>query len=153
MSRKNACINCKNGECCDTIAQRILLMSFLRYAFFILFLSPLEIFAISTRIATVSEKNTPSPGFFDSFIDVLTFFVDSILFIIFFFVVLRIVRLMYEVIMSKQLVYMKVTLPRADSKLDKEKETKKDFKEKAGVMSVVFKSVHKMAETSFLITL
>ncbi len=128
-------------------------MSFLRYAFFILFLSPLEIFAISTRIATVSEKNTPSPGFFDSFIDVLTFFVDSILFIIFFFVVLRIVRLMYEVIMSKQLVYMKVTLPRADSKLDKEKETKKDFKEKAGVMSVVFKSVHKMAETSFLITL
>jgi hypothetical protein len=30
----------------------------------------------------------------------------------------------------KRLVYIKITLPRADSKLDKEKETKKDFKEK-----------------------
>jgi hypothetical protein len=47
---------------------------------------------------------------------------------------------------------MKVTLPRADSKLDKEKETKKDFKEKAGVMSVFYKSIHKMTETSFLET-
>jgi hypothetical protein len=32
--------------------------------------------------------------------------------------------------MNKTLVYMKVTLPKTDSKLDKEKETKKDFKEK-----------------------
>lgn len=48
---------------------------------------------------------------------------------------------------------MKVTLPRADSKLDKEKETKKDFKEKVGIMSVVYKSLHKVAETSFLDTI
>ncbi len=48
---------------------------------------------------------------------------------------------------------MKVTLPRADSKLDKEKETKKDFKEKVGIMSVVYKSIHKVAQTSFNETL
>lgn len=36
--------------------------------------------------------------------------------------------------MQKHLVYMKVTLPKSDSKLDKEKETK-DFKEKIGMMS------------------
>jgi hypothetical protein len=39
-------------------------------------------------------------------------------------------RLLFEVSRSKRLVYMKVTLPKSDSKLDKEKETKKDFKEK-----------------------
>lgn len=30
----------------------------------------------------------------------------------------------------KKMVYLRITLPKADSKLDKEKETKKDFKEK-----------------------
>jgi len=38
--------------------------------------------------------------------------------------------LIFELIWAKNLVYMKVTLPKSDSKLDKEKETKKDFKEK-----------------------
>jgi hypothetical protein len=32
------------------------------------------------------------------------------------------------------LVYLKITLPKKDSKLDKEQETKKDFKEKMGMM-------------------
>jgi hypothetical protein len=41
-------------------------------------------------------------------------------------------------------VYIKVTLPRADSKLDKEKETKKDFKEKIGIMSIFYKAIHKI---------
>jgi hypothetical protein len=41
---------------------------------------------------------------------------------------------------------MKVTLPRADSKLDKERETKKDFKEKIGIMSLFYKAIHKLAE-------
>jgi len=31
---------------------------------------------------------------------------------------------------AKNLVYLRVRVPKADSKLDKEKETKKDFKEK-----------------------
>ncbi|MDR2640042.1 MAG: hypothetical protein LBC61_01555 [Candidatus Peribacteria bacterium] len=44
---------------------------------------------------------------------------------------------------------MKITLPRADSKLDKEKETKKDFKEKIGVMSMFYKAIHKLNEATF----
>lgn len=50
-------------------------------------------------------------------------------------------------------MYMKVTLPRADSKLDKERETKKDFKEKVGIMSVFYKSVHNLTQSSALDTL
>lgn len=61
---------------------------------------------------------------------------------------LKIVRLTYEVTMANRLVYLKVTLPRADSKLDKEKETKKDFKEKVGIMSVFYKSVHNITQSS-----
>jgi hypothetical protein len=43
---------------------------------------------------------------------------------------------------------MRVTLPRADSKLDKEKETKKDFKEKTGVMSIFYKGIHKISQAT-----
>lgn len=43
---------------------------------------------------------------------------------------------------------MRVTLPRADSKLDKEKETKKDFKEKVGIMTVFYKSIHNLTQAS-----
>ncbi len=43
---------------------------------------------------------------------------------------------------------MRVTLPRADSKLDKEKETKKDFKEKVGIMTVFYKSIHNLTQSS-----
>ena len=55
--------------------------------------------------------------------------------------------------MANRLVYLKVTLPRADSKLDKEKETKKDFKEKVGIMSVFYKSVHNLTQSSAFDTL
>jgi hypothetical protein len=43
---------------------------------------------------------------------------------------------------------MKVTLPRADSKLDKEQDTKKDFKEKIGIMTLFYKSIHTIGEIS-----
>ena len=59
------------------------------------------------------------------------------------------IRLAAEIIMSKDLVYIEVTLPRSDSKLDKERETKKDFKEKIGIMSLVYKSLHKIDSASF----
>lgn len=41
----------------------------------------------------------------------------------------KIIQLSFEIWFSN-LVYMKITLPKADSKLDKEKETKKDFRKK-----------------------
>lgn len=41
---------------------------------------------------------------------------------------------------------MRVMLPRRDSKLDKEKETEKDFKEKIGVMEQFFRNIHEIRE-------
>ena len=55
--------------------------------------------------------------------------------------------------MANKLVYMKVTLPRADSKLDKERETKKDFKEKVGIMSIFYKSIHNLTQASAFSTI
>jgi len=60
--------------------------------------------------------------------------------------VIKAIRFAFEVYYAKNLIYMKVTLPRSDSKLDKEKETKKDFKEKAGMMSMFYKAIHKLSE-------
>jgi hypothetical protein len=46
-----------------------------------------------------------------------------------------------------------VTLPRSDSKLDKEHETKKDFKEKAGIMNLVHNALWKIPSTSLRYTI
>ena len=61
-------------------------------------------------------------------------------------VLLTIIRFCFEIWYGKNLIYLKVTLPRSDSKLDKERETKKDFKEKIGMMSMFFKAIHKLSE-------
>lgn len=66
---------------------------------------------------------------------------------------IKIIRLSYEILMANKLVYMKVTLPRADSKLDKERETKKDFKEKVGIMSIFYKSIHNLTQASAFSTI
>jgi hypothetical protein len=50
--------------------------------------------------------------------------------------------------MAWNIVYMQITLPRNDSKLDKEQETKKDFKEKVGIMTVFYKSIHNLTQSS-----
>jgi hypothetical protein len=84
-------------------------------------------------------------------------FFESVVYFIFIFVVLvvcwililKAIRLCFEIYYGKNLVYMKVTLPRSDSKLDKERETKKDFKEKVGMMSMFFKAIHKLGEAGF----
>ncbi|MBI2464007.1 type IV secretion system DNA-binding domain-containing protein [Candidatus Peregrinibacteria bacterium] len=46
----------------------------------------------------------------------------------------------------KNLVYMLVTVPRSDSKLDAEKDTKKDFKEIVGIAEQFFRSIHEIRE-------
>ena len=48
---------------------------------------------------------------------------------------------------------MRISLPRSDSKLDKERETKKDFKEKIGQMNMFYKAVHKLSEAGLRETL
>lgn len=66
--------------------------------------------------------------------------------------IIKVIRLMVEMILSRKLVYIQVTLPRTDSKLDKEHETKKDFKEKAGIMNLVHNALWKMPSTSLRYT-
>jgi len=70
----------------------------------------------------------------------------AILIYIVFMIFLKIMRFIFEIYYAKNLVYLRIILPRADSKLDKEKETKKDFKEKIAMMSMFYKAIHKLSE-------
>jgi len=72
--------------------------------------------------------------------------------IIAFYFIRWIVRLIFELVMSQNLVYVQIALPRSDSKLDKEHETKKDFKEKVGVMNLVHNAIWKISSTSLKYT-
>ena len=64
-----------------------------------------------------------------------------------------ILRFVFELFLTKNLVYIQVSLPRSDSKLDKEHETKKDFKEKIGIMNLVHNSFWKISSTSLKYTI
>jgi hypothetical protein len=106
--------------------------------------------AISVRPATKVEQG--KDGFWselwDSIIYIIENFFNILLFIIIVWVCIRIIRLAYEVVMADRLIYMRITMPRADSKLDKERETKKDFKEKMGIMAIFYKSIHNLTQSS-----
>lgn len=80
------------------------------------------------------------------FFNILTWLFLALLIFILLYIILKIIRLIFEVYYSKNIRYLKITLPRADSKLDKEQETKKDFKEKLGMMSMFYKAIHKLSE-------
>jgi hypothetical protein len=102
-----------------------------------------------------SAKNiTPETWWFlsnsTSFLTWIFVVLISIIVIVFWFILIKkFVRLVFEIYYAKNLVYLRVTLPRNDSKLDKEKETKKDFKEKIWIMSMFFKATHKLSEVWF----
>nr|MDD3720158.1 type IV secretory system conjugative DNA transfer family protein [Candidatus Gracilibacteria bacterium] len=102
-----------------------------------------------------SAKSTPveTGGFFSSTYDFLysifSLLLSIAVIIIGFILIKKFIRLVFEIYYAKNLVYIKITLPRNDSKLDKEKETKKDFKEKIGIMSMFFKATHKLSEVGF----
>ncbi len=109
-----------------------------------------EVLAITTRVATINEKPAESwwSNILDSFVWIFQNALNIFFAIIIVWICIRIVRLTYEVMMTPRMRYMKVTLPRADSKLDKEQDTKKDFKEKIGIMTLFYKSVHKISTIS-----
>lgn len=100
--------------------------------------------AVATK--TTSWNNT---GFWDMISGFFNWVLVVLVYIIVFWLILKLIRLLYEIYTTNNLVYFKVTLPRADSKLDKERETKKDFKEKTWIMSIFYKAVHKINELSF----
>lgn len=91
--------------------------------------------------------NTASSGM--SGMEILLLIIGAI---VAFFVIRWTVRLLLELWLARYLVYIQVSVPRSDSKLDKEHETKKDFKEKAGIMSLVHNSIWKVPSTSLKYT-
>jgi len=74
------------------------------------------------------------------------YFIWALLAIVWIYVLVKTTRFLFELYYAKNLRYLKITVPRADSKLDKEKETKKDFKEKIWMMNMFYKAIHKLAE-------
>jgi hypothetical protein len=60
----------------------------------------------------------------------------------------KIFGFLFEVMQNRRMVVLRVMLPRADSKLDKEHETKKDFKEKVGQMTLFYRAIHKISKLS-----
>lgn len=75
-----------------------------------------------------------------------TMLLKVVLVIALYFFFLWLIRVIFEMYYAKNLVYLKVSVPKSDSKLDKEKETKKDFKEKIGMMNMFYKAIHKLDE-------
>lgn len=61
----------------------------------------------------------------------------------------RMFRLWYALRMSKKLVSMKVMLPRSDSKIDQEKRTEKDFKEKIAAMEQLYRALWEVRNLDF----
>ncbi|MBU0705898.1 type IV secretion system DNA-binding domain-containing protein [Patescibacteria group bacterium] len=60
--------------------------------------------------------------------------------------IIRIARFIFVHFMAKKLVYMKIELPRSDSKMDQEKRTEKDFKEKVAIMSQLYRALYEIRE-------
>lgn len=58
-------------------------------------------------------------------------------------------RYWYAYRAGKKLVSMKVILPRSDSKMDQEKRTEKDFKEKIAIMEQLFRAINEVKDLTF----
>lgn len=55
-------------------------------------------------------------------------------------------RIVYAHLEANHLVYMKITLPRSDSKNDQEQRTEKDFKEKVAIMAQFYRAIYEIRE-------
>lgn len=99
---------------------------------------------------TKQDTGSSEGGMFDGVTDIffmgLKWVIIAVLIFFFLVVLKKITSLIFEIYYTKNLRYLKITLPRADSKLDKEHETKKDFKEKVGMMTLFYKAIHKLSE-------
>ena len=61
-------------------------------------------------------------------------------------ILLGLTRLIYYYYQSRNLVYMQVIQPRADSQKDKEDALEKDFKERVAIMEQLYRSLHEISE-------
>ncbi|MBD3330129.1 type IV secretion system DNA-binding domain-containing protein [Candidatus Peregrinibacteria bacterium] len=55
-------------------------------------------------------------------------------------------KYIYRYVQAKNLIFMRVTLPRQESMKDKEKQTEKDFREKISIMAQLYRSLHETRE-------
>lgn len=51
---------------------------------------------------------------------------------------------------SKNLIYLKITLPREDTQKDRERDTEKDFREKIGIMAQLYRNLHKTCRLNLI---
>lgn len=58
-------------------------------------------------------------------------------------------RFYYDLYHSRKLVHLKVLLPRSDSKMDQEKRTEKDFKEKVALMEQLYRALWEVRSLTF----
>lgn len=58
-------------------------------------------------------------------------------------------RFTYTYLQSSRLIHLKVLLPRSDSKLDQEKRTEKDFKEKVAIMEQLYRALFEVKTLTF----
>ncbi len=58
-------------------------------------------------------------------------------------------RSTYAMVQAKHLVSLRVILPRSDSKIDQEKRTEKDFKEKVAIMEQLFRAINEVKDLNF----
>jgi len=59
---------------------------------------------------------------------------------------IKIARFIFVHHMAKNLIFLKIELPRSDSKIDQEKRTEKDFKEKVAIMSQLYRALYEIRE-------
>jgi hypothetical protein len=101
---------------------------------------------ISTEMASKIAGGNPfqDPNTFLAFL--ATFIISWILWevfkwIIFYFLEFR---------RAKKLVYMRIMLPRNDTKIDKEQQTKKDFREKVAIMHQLYRSLWEIRQLNLI---
>lgn len=59
---------------------------------------------------------------------------------------LWLVRMLYAIWESRNMVFLKITTPRSEGKKDKEDQTEKDFKERVTVMEGIFRSIYEIRD-------
>ncbi len=68
-------------------------------------------------------------------------------------ILLYLMRHLHRYRASKNLVFLRVTMPRADSAKDKEQQNEKDFREKISVMAQFFRNLHETREINMMNTI
>lgn len=58
----------------------------------------------------------------------------------------KFIRFAHNNHLSKNLIYLQISLPRSDSKMDQEKRTEKDFKEKIAIMAQLYRALYEIRE-------